>query len=492
MGKIFETTINRFGSMTQNYRLSKPSDFALSAHFDIYRNGTLAPNRTYLSITDASEKITRFIYGRSTSSSYYVYGLGDDGSGLPKVFYQDPGASAWTALVAMSGGARATNVFFIYKDILYGWQNGNKLWSVALSSTSVTDAVATLSQSYTNLAQPVHHKADDVAYFFHDNIVSKLDNTTPTTPALTLPSNVRIAGGASYGNYLAIVTSPINPGETNSTLYLWDRDSSLSTISGKVDLGFGDVIHVGEAQDGGIFITQQVKTLGSMGNYNNSIVCKYYNGTIETVEIPSGTETEYFSDIFLYGNGIQDRDTFYFPAKVVTRLAAETRHVVFAVKRTSNGLVILCDQEVSSVSVTQNINGIFNLQGHWYVSYDANAKTLVTRSSSLYPTAVYESSIFSEGTSALTKKLVGITVLTSPLPSAGSVILSYRKDEETAWTDIFTNATDNSVSHDAVNIESTGVNLPQYNEIQFRIQSTGGAEIIGFTWKSETIDNAPY
>ena len=92
----------------------------------------------------------------------------------------------------------------------------------------------------------------------------------------------------------------------------------------------------------------------------------------------------------------------------------------------------------------------------------------------------------------ITKKLVGVTVETEALPTAGQVVLKYRKDEETSWTTIFTNTTDNSLSHSAINIESTGVTLPQFKEIQFQIISTGNAVITGLRFKIEIIDKEPY
>ena len=78
--------------------------------------------------------------------------------------------------------------------------------------------------------------------------------------------------------------------------------------------------------------------------------------------------------------------------------------------------------------------------------------------------------------------------MTAPMASGATLVLKYRKDEETSWTQIYSDGTDNSISHSAINIESSGDNLPEYKEIQFRIESTGGAEITGLKFKSEEID----
>jgi hypothetical protein len=107
-------------------------------------------------------------------------------------------------------------------------------------------------------------------------------------------------------------------------------------------------------------------------------------------------------------------------------------------------------------------------------------------------TSVYQTQILNHGNSALRKKPKGVTVYFDPLPTAGQVFLKYRKDEETSYTTIFTHTTDNSMSHSAINIESSGATFPDYNEIQYRIESTGGAEITGFKHQFELFDDDLY
>jgi hypothetical protein len=505
MGKILTTVIDKFGSMTPNIR-EKSYNFALSCHFDIFKNSRLSPNRKYTLFTDSSEKVVKFLYTKRYDSGvvYRIWGLGGvtPATGEPKIFYSNYvnsiASANWETSSLVGGtGTKADEVFFEYKDYVYFWQNGQVLSQLGPMSGSAVVIDSFQAITYTNVAQPVHHKADDYAYFFQDNKVHKFTGASSSTVwssnVLTLPDNMKIIGGASYGNYLAIVCSPIEPGTTNSVMYLWDRDSSLSTLTAKIDLGMAQVIHVSEAEDGGIYLTQIVETTQNLGNYNNSLVVKYYNGYFETVEVPFGGESEYFSNITLSGNSQEARNIFYFPGKIVTDLAAETRHVIFAAKRNGGKLDLTIDQEITGV--TQNINGIFFLNGSWLVSYDTVAKTAVTADATItdrYQTARYESLIFNDGDSSVTKKLLGVTVSHLPILISGSVILEYRKDEETAWTTIFTNSTVGSISHSAINVESSAANLPQYKEIQFRISSTGGSEITGFKFKSEIIDKDLY
>ncbi len=508
MGKILETKIDKFGSMTPNLR-ENSYDFAFSSHFNIFRKGKLSPNLAYTTFTDGSEKVFKFLYARGLEGaaiSYYIYGLGDDGSGHPKIFRMGPGYELtpdWTVIATAVGTlAKVTNVFFEYKDCLYGWQGNTptsdgEIWTIPNLEGDTTPNLAQYKViNFTNVAQPIHHKADDYAYFFYDNKVCRhtgaTDSTVWSADVLTLPTNMKIIGGAAYGNYLAIVCSPLELGATNSVMYLWDRDSSLATLTSKIDLGMGEAIHVSEAEDGGIWITQ--KTTGITGTTckNNSISVKYYNGFLETLEVPVGMPTDYFSSVSLTGNSWEERNIFYFPATIVTMGAAETRNVIFAARRRGGRIELIADQEITGV--TQNINGIFSVGGIWLVSYNTAAQSLIAKVSSLFQTGTYESKIFDAGDASLKKKLIGVTVMTSPMPINSTVSFYYRKDEETAWTLIFTQTATaaGSVSHSAINIESSGANLPEYKEIQLKLTSTGGAEITAFSFMEEILGKRLY
>ena len=94
----------------------------------------------------------------------------------------------------------------------------------------------------------------------------------------------------------------------------------------------------------------------------------------------------------------------------------------------------------------------------------------------------------------------GITILHEALPANGSVVVKYKKDEETSFTTILTNTTKDSLRKSAINIESSGVVLPTYKEITFRVESsaavagtTGDIGVItGLKYKSEIINDDIY
>ena len=158
------------------------------------------------------------------------------------------------------------------------------------------------------------------------------------------------------------------------------------------------------------------------------------------------------------------------------------------------------EEEVESAS-NKSYQCIILIANQWWISHSANGSTNRSiiyddaNDSPNYSTtlsSVYESLIITGNDSSKKKKLIGVTVFTEPLPTAGQVVLKYRKDEETSFTTIFTHTTANSLSHSAINIESNGDELPEFYEIQLQILSTGGVEITGIRFRYEIIDSDIY
>ena len=137
------------------------------------------------------------------------------------------------------------------------------------------------------------------------------------------------------------------------------------------------------------------------------------------------------------------------------------------------------------------INSFGNAGDYWFISHSAISAGKVTKTddaANFTITSIYDTQIFNGGDAASWKSLLDATVTTVFLPTAGQIVLRYRIDNETSYTTIFTNTTDASISHTANNIESNGNPLPKYyKEIQFRIQSTGGAEITEFDFNQEIL-----
>jgi len=291
-----------------------------------------------------------------------------------------------------------------------------------------------------------------------------------------------------YGNYLAIACSPLdNVGK--SVVYLWDRDASLTTLSESVDWGDGS-IKILEEIDG--FLVGISIIGGTSTTFNDRIVFRYLSGNlaIKFKEVTGTTSTS----LLLAKQKINNR--LYFMMKI--SLNGAVRAGVWSIGKSSSGFVLA--EERTHINDTVLTNGVlsnFFIVGDFtfisYVGEDSNYALSKTNDASSYTaTSIRETNIFNGGDISAKKRLIGVTVMTEALPTAGQVVLKYKKDEDTSYTTIFTEATDNSISHSAVNIESSGAFLPEYKEIQFRIESTGGAVITGLKFKYELLDKDFY
>ena len=307
---------------------------------------------------------------------------------------------------------------------------------------------------------------------------------------LTLPDNLKIVGGAPYGSHLAILCSAKTTGSAESVLFIWDRDTSLAEVSAKINLGFGEAVHIGN-DNNGIFITQIVNRVAGLGQNNEAIVIKYFNGRIIEKRINVSSTEQYFNTATLTGNAISTDNIFFFPLKLITSKDTVTYNFIFAATIVNGEIIVTANQNISGLSSDKSINGILEVSGTWFVSHSTSS-TIFSQTSSTYQQGAIETLLYDGGDSSITKKLLGVTVMTAPMTSTSQIVLLYRKDEETSWTTIYTDGTDNSISHTAINIESSGATLPEYKEIQFRIESTGGAEITGLKFRSELIDKDIY
>lgn len=102
---------------------------------------------------------------------------------------------------------------------------------------------------------------------------------------------------------------------------------------------------------------------------------------------------------------------------------------------------------------------------------------------------VIETSIYTLGNSRINKKWIGFSTQCSPLPADASITVKYKVNEDADWTTAAALETENMISKETLNIESTGAGLPDFKEIQFRFELLGGAEITGFTLKFEEQNN---
>ena len=464
MAKIIEKIIDNFsGGMTNDPRKKDDRFCRIVKHFDIQSNkGRLVPYSNVAAEAAANtEKLCQFV---SANSKQYALGV-VSATSRAKIFERATLPSgAWAASTTgedATGTTRIETMFIEYKDVLYGASYINstttQIWSYAYLTSTFTDAAqdlgsfADLSASNTGVSALVHSK-DDILYIAYDNRVIK-NNAGSWSSGIILPTNQVITSICEYGNYLAVgCKSKYSGGK--SIAYLWDRDSSVATLSEKIDFGTGR-LQILEELDGELIAV--LVTTSTAATLAPKIVFKYRfgNGAKQFAEIPStnvpatsvGTTKQKVNNRLLFQAGIQ--------------ISGIQQNGIFSIGRNEDtGILGVSIGWVLSTAISDTAffvpKGFQLLDDYMTVTYDNSGYvTQLTDGSTYSSPSVYESLIQNFGDSDKTKKLIGATVMFEPLPADGQVILKYKINEEAAgtWYRIFKYTTDSAISHAANRIE---------------------------------------
>ena len=497
MGKIYEQLIDRFdGGMTADLRSTDERKSGMIKHLD---NKTIShrllprPKSVALTGEDKTIHIVKMIYAPYTTlSNLQLWGFGADPVTEKSIIYRyDNTADSWNLYGSTGSVVRSQKVFFHYKWFLF-WFTTSHLSNLDISGVSANHTYKPIT--YTNLAEPVHHPADDVAYFFYDNIVASQNGApagTWTAAALTLPSNIKITCACAYGDYLAIGTVTLGGVDERSTVYVWDRDSSLSTVSAKIDFGYGAIKHLATL-DGKLIGIVDAGIGSSTSPVEGKVYVKQAAGN--SAVVLNYVTSDQSTSAQLSDTRVVAENKLSFPMRAT--LYGDDRFGIWSVDSQGGLSIDFVEEEATSYE------HIYRNGDTWLICHSGDYST--NHSASTYYagisggtfsttlSSVYETLKLGGKDRSRSKKLVGVTVMTEPLPAAGQIVLKYRKDEEESWTTIFTESTDDSMAHDAINIESSGAQFPQFKEIQFQVNSTGGAVITGIKCKYEEVENAPY
>jgi hypothetical protein len=473
MGKTYIKSINRFdGGMVNDRRDKNSNRYALASHFDAktYTHKLVPQSGSVARDTDITNaKIVKFAY-ENRSGTYRLFGFGENtgAATYAKVWYWDGSAWQEPANAYSSSGARNEEVFFGYKGYLYMWSSGTVIMRFDCDSGDAFNE-SYQSISYTNVAQPVLHQADDVAYFFSDNRVHSLDNTTWSTDVLVLPATLKITSACAYGNYLAIGCTTLKDGNKQSVVYLWDRDSSLTTVSERIDFGEGEIYHL--ANLSGRLTAVMINDLDLIIRQRNGEFCKTINQITSTAtSIIAPKRTNQLINNILYFPLDLDQD-------------GGDRCGIWALDEYGRMNI---EYVIDGASIYQ---GIFNLNGLWWVAH-GNSGNISQESDTNNIFSKYETNLLEEAVQE--KKLVKVGVTFEPVVLNSNIILKYRLKESDSYTTIFDFDVDNVskagvVIYEAINIESTGETLPEFREIQFMIEAKK-ASITGLVYTYEEID----
>ena len=343
MGKILELKINDFsGGMSEDKRVQSANKYSLVKGFNsrAYPHKLIPQFDTTASVGENKPaKIVKF-FDYVSSGNTFLYGLGISSASSYGTDY----AGVWRYNVTADTGWEATaraeasvytvhnkNVFFYYKDALYLFAASNSVSNCVMSRFVLsTDALTedyqlngttsfstyTYPFNTTTFAQPVLHPSDDIAYFFSNYSVHSLNGTVWTANVLQLPTNFVITSACAHGNYLAIGGYETTSYLGKSIVYLWDRDSSLTTLTERIDFGTGFLRHL-VSLDGVLTAVIEYDTGPSPYGLHKRgrVFIKQPNGIFGEVANEITTDST-VSDTNLTVRGFVQNNKFYFPMRM--------------------------------------------------------------------------------------------------------------------------------------------------------------------------------
>jgi hypothetical protein len=426
-----------------------------------------------------------------STNDWRLFSLGVvSGSGkaeiLMKTAFTD---GSWSAPAnnASSAGTTSFEMFVFYKTtgIIYGAKalgGSSSFWGFdaktagAFSEDIVSSETAASQVSPTtmlNVAQGIVHSQDDILYLPYDNKIATNNNKTWTLAALTLPADLYITSICEYGTFLAIACAPLGVGK--SRVYLWDRNSSLTTISANIDWGFG-IIKVLEEIEGylvGISLDATNRTSRYRVNF------KYYAGAggARQFAILTSTSTPV---IPMRKQKINNRVHFL----MSITLNGSSRDGLWSVTHFGGGQFALAHERTPNNDTALGagvLKGFYVTGDYAFISYVDNASAYqlskTNDQASYTATSIIETIInpnMPAGDKVQKKKLLSIGAMYDPLPSGGSCVVKSKTNGASSYTTVFTETTTSAVKTEPVPVPSGGTYLTDGEEFEFQINSTGG------------------
>jgi len=495
-----KVVIQKFnGGMADDVREQSSNKCALSKNFDIFSH----PHRMvphYDMEADENDgstetgmrqyKVEDFVYATSGK----LYGLGRKAaSDHTKLFIKaTPSTGNWAVPASSESAlARVKGCLFEYNDKLLGFESTNKIFEYGdLSGTPTYSANAvTLGATITSVANGLVGR-DDQGYMFYNNIVVRVaSDFTVTDSALTLPAHLKITSATRYGDYLAIACAPKATANAidglPSVVYLWDYTSS--DVSETIDFGDGNLMVLETIENQLIGISERGFNSSVGLRPDTEIIFRVYNGgTAQIVKEAYAIATTTSNRLKQYKAVRKSR--LYFAASLSTATNGTTFNEgvwsIGRVKGTNNYALAL--EYIEESATLNNPVLSFQIAGDYvWMAWGIIGNISKTNESAaaFTFTSVWESIKFNGGDINKTKRLVGVAV--SKATTTGQVVVKYKTEADSDFVTIHTMATGSAVSQELIKIVSTGKNLPEFQEIQFRLESTTGAEITGFKFVYE-------
>lgn len=494
--------INTFdGGHAEDIRTFATNECESSVNFDITSNPHLIrpfSDPVAETISTGSTVMTDFqitdVLPVSISGTTKLVGWGRESAASSKATFftkSAPITSAWAAVATAASMTPIANTLVEYKGSAYAIDSQPNLVKFTSGTTYTSIGNINAPNVVTSVyAKPFVHPEDNILYYATaDYIIGKYDGSALTNNAFTLPSNLTITSLTNWGGYLAIACKPTS-GVGRSYVYMWGRDTSLTTAQALVDWGDG-ALELLENINGVLVGVSSVKAIGTFDtiiNYNYQVKT-YTGGSVDVVKDFIVTNT----NVLRHYKAKQNNKLYF---------GFDTDNAIFACgKNKSGNWFVTKDRYLTPTgsTVTGTLNGISLVGDILFAAYTdgGTAGYLMRTSDSTFAgTSIFLSTVNPNMPVASryeNKKLVSVQVAYKLNSSSGTVGLGYycENDLGTSAGSLQTViSSSKSASGDYVvtaQANSDGTPFLTGREYQFRVTSVGDVRIKEIKYKFEVM-----
>ena len=474
------------GGVAEDIRTTNTNECESSSNFDVITNPhRISPYQKLEleigSVSPLSDVALSGCVPITYSGTTYLVSLGyTSGASLIPTFWRKTSASivesSWEIKAAGTGSV-VRDSLVVYKGKAYalgttGTPGQCRLWQYDGNSTATN--IGDCGGSSTAPAKMFVHPEDNILYIVVGNIISKYDGTTFTATAFTLPSNRIGRSLTNYGGYLAIGCTTTN-NAANSVIYLWGRDTSLSTVQESIDLG-NNQVNIIENIDNVLFAVCVNQTVGQ---YSNIIKKKMW------IKAYTGGAVQDLKEITLGSNVLNYSSTIKVKNNNRLYWAFGGDDALYCLTKNKNGrYVVVKDRglpsssEITGLSIVGDIMWVSVDSGAFYRSGAPStngAPGTAGYGDSSYTTTINPSMPISDRYKDKTLEAVSIS-FTAMSTGSPTLTLSYSVDNSN-FTEIATDTRSNGEYTLYAANESDGAPFATGKEFQFKIETSSEVKI---------------
>ena len=437
---------------------------------------------------------------RGTDGMIVGYGMTSvSGSALARFYRKDSSITgSWVQNSASGSGVNTANGAYciLYKDLFFGYSSNSvvdaKLYKyVTDSSQTLIDTVSDYAEGA--LPRPVVHSQDKKLYYASNKTVRTYDGTTASAGITT---DYPIISMCEYGTYLAIACQT----PTGGIIYLWGRDTSLSTFQDviKVDNGKLQII---ENLDGYLVAVTQTP-YSPYSAFLEIPVVYSYAGTVNVRMYVGGTMR--LIKKARLGNNEQNSTQKLLTLKMVKdgKLFFSTNsNFLWAFGMNRDGQYVLArDQQIAYTNRTlDTLYGLFALGEYVFGMQQTTTgspndgllqRTDATFGSdySYYGTPINPSMPLEDR--GKLKKLKSVYVKCISLTSSGTVALKYGYDSNGAMVDILNESvTSTRTKIFEATAENGGLPFAETRDLTFQIGIVGQVDVVELGYEYEIMNS---